>query len=54
MTPYEKTMVGIIIDKLEERGIVIKYQDSTIPLKVAREKFENNELKDSAAKFVLN
>ena len=37
-------------DTLEERGIVIKYQDSTIPLKVAREKFENHELKDSAAK----
>lgn len=37
-------------DTLEERGVVIKYQDSTIPLKVAREKYENNELKDSAAK----
>lgn len=37
-------------DSLEERGIVIKYQDSTIPLKIAREKYQNGELKDSAAK----
>lgn len=37
-------------DTLNERGVVIKYQDSTIPIRVAREKFENGELKDSAAK----
>jgi len=37
-------------DSLEERGIVIKYQDSTIPIKVAREKYKSGELKDAAAK----
>lgn len=37
-------------DSLEERGVVIKYQDSTIPLKMAHEKYQNGELKDSAAK----
>lgn len=37
-------------DTLDERGIVIKYQDSSIPLKVAKEKFQNGYLKDSAAK----
>ena len=37
-------------DSLEERGIFIKYQDASIPLQNAREKFENGMLKDSAAK----
>lgn len=37
-------------DTLQERGVVIKYQDSTLPIKVAREKFQNGELKDAAAK----
>ena len=37
-------------DTLKERGVVIKYQDSALPLRVAREKFENGELKDAAAK----
>ena len=37
-------------DTLEERGIFIKYQDASIPLKTARDKFENGQLKDSAAK----
>ncbi|QUC66108.1 AAA family ATPase [Aristaeella hokkaidonensis] len=37
-------------DTLAERGIVIKYQDPYIPLLTAREKFNNNELKDCAAK----
>jgi len=37
-------------DSLEERGVFIKYQDSSIPLKTAREKYEEGNLKDSAAK----
>lgn len=37
-------------DSLEERGIFIKYQDSSIPLKSARDKYEDGNLKDSAAK----
>lgn len=37
-------------DTLEERGVVIKYRDSTIPLKQAHEKYENGKLKDAAAK----
>lgn len=37
-------------DSLDERGIVIKYQDPTIPISTARNKFEANELKDCAAK----
>lgn len=37
-------------DSLSERGIVIKYRDPSIPLKMAREKYEVNELKDCAAK----
>ena len=37
-------------DTLDERGVVIKYQDSSIPLKVAREKYVSGNLKDSAAK----
>ena len=37
-------------DSLNSRGITIKYQDSTVPLKVARRYFESGELKDCAAK----
>lgn len=37
-------------DSLEARGIVIKYDDATIPLRTAREKYNANELKDCAAK----
>lgn len=37
-------------DTLEERGIFIKYQDSSIPLETAREKYNEGNLKDSAAK----
>lgn len=37
-------------DILEERGVAIKYQDSAIPLQVAREKYQEGNLKDSAAK----
>lgn len=37
-------------DTLEERGVFIKYQDATIPLKTAREKFQEGHLKDCGAK----
>lgn len=37
-------------DTLNERGVIIKYQDATLPIKVAREKFQAGELKDAAAK----
>ena len=37
-------------DALEERGVFIKYQDSSIPLETAREKYNEGNLKDSAAK----
>ena len=37
-------------DTLQERGVFIKYQDATIPLKTAREKFEKGQLKDCGAK----
>lgn len=37
-------------DSLEERGVFIKYQDASIPLMTAREKFNDNQLKDCAAK----
>lgn len=37
-------------DSLNERGIVIKYQDSTIPLKVAREKYVEGNMRDSLSK----
>ncbi len=37
-------------DTHENRGVFIKYQDSSIPLKNAREFFDNNELKNCAAK----
>lgn len=37
-------------DTLNERGAVIKYQDSTIPLYEARKNYEDNKLKASAAK----
>lgn len=37
-------------DSLEERGIFIKYQDASLPLQNAREKYEDGMLKDSAAK----
>ncbi len=37
-------------DSLNSRGITIKYEDSTVPLKVARRYFESGELKDCAAK----
>ena len=35
-------------DTLDERGVFIKYQDPSIPLEVARKKFEDSQLKDSA------
>lgn len=35
-------------DTLDERGVFIKYQDPSIPLEVAKKKFEDNQLKDSA------
>lgn len=35
-------------DTLGERGVFIKYQDPSIPLEVAKKKFEENQLKDSA------
>lgn len=35
-------------DTLDERGVFIKYQDPSIPLEVAKKKFEENQLKDSA------
>lgn len=35
-------------DTLDERGVFIKYQDPSIPLEVAKRKFEDNQLKDSA------
>lgn len=35
-------------DTMDERGVFIKYQDPSIPLEVAKKKFEDNELKDSA------
>ncbi len=35
-------------DTLDERGVFIKYQDPSIPLEVAKNKFEDNQLKDSA------
>lgn len=37
-------------DTLNERGVVIKYDDAKTPLIMARSKFENDELKDCAAK----
>ena len=37
-------------DSLEERGVFIKYQDSSIPLETAHEKYNEGNLKDSAAK----
>ena len=37
-------------DTLAERGVVIHYQDSTVPLNIARRKFESNELKEVGAK----
>lgn len=37
-------------DRLDERGVVIKYHDSTLPIKVAKQKYENDECKDCAAK----
>ena len=35
-------------DTLDERGVFIKYQDPSIPLEVAKKKYEENQLKDSA------
>lgn len=35
-------------DTLNERGVFIKYQDPSIPLEVAKKKYEENQLKDSA------
>ena len=35
-------------EKLEERGIFMKYRDSKVPLAVARQKYDENDLKDSA------
>ena len=35
-------------DTLDERGVFIKYQDASIPLEVAKRKFEEHQLKDSA------
>lgn len=35
-------------DTLDERGVFIKYQDPSIPLEVAKKRFEDNQLKDSA------
>lgn len=37
-------------DTLEKRGVFIKYQDASIPLMTAREKYTENQLKDCAAK----
>ncbi len=37
-------------DTLEERGVFIRYQDASIPLMTAREKYRDNQLKDCAAK----
>ena len=37
-------------DSLEERGIIVKYSDAETPLAVAKTKFQDNELKESAAK----
>lgn len=37
-------------DSLDERGIVIRYRDPSIPLITARAKFEEGSLKDCAAK----
>ena len=37
-------------DSLDERGIVIRYRDPSIPLVTARVKFEEGSLKDCAAK----
>lgn len=37
-------------DSLDERGIVIRYRDPSIPLNTARVKFEEGSLKDCAAK----
>lgn len=36
-------------DSLNERGIVIRYRDPSVPLKTARAKFEEGSLKDCAA-----
>lgn len=49
----KKTMTRYMFlpaDSLNERGIVIKYQDSTVPLKVAREKYVEGDMRDSLAK----
>lgn len=35
-------------DTLDERGVFIKYQDPSIPLEVAKKKYDENQLKDSA------
>lgn len=37
-------------DSLKERGVVVEYSDSKVPLEVAKDKLEKNELKDAAAK----
>ncbi len=37
-------------DSLDERGIVIHYQDPSVPLTMARKKYEEGALKDCAAK----
>lgn len=37
-------------DSLDERGVVIHYQDPSVPLIMAREKYEEGSLKDCAAK----
>lgn len=49
----KKTMMRYMFlpaDSLEERGVFIKYQDASIPLLTAREKYTENQLKDCAAK----
>ena len=37
-------------DTLNERGVVIKYEDATIPLKVARQRYEEGYSKEALAK----